>query len=298
MNILCPIHKTTKCVKFRKKFNTKQIVELYKTFYNINTEIYFNSLDEITQYICTKTKYIFFYPYTLAGDHFFYAQLSACSEYYLNWKWEYKQALKWISKGDTILEIACGNGNFLKEASKKASYCVGIDFSAKPYKDKNIEIIKDDYLEFLTNNSNKFDVIVSFQFIEHVSDINNYFNLIKKSLNTNGRLILSTPDNKSIIIKKEEVLNFPPHHMGWWTKKSLKETGEFFGFKTIFVKTEPLPRYLVDKKLYKVEKQRIERYGFLGKVLNRIFHRFYLFLYLNYPSLFKGHTFLIVMNKK
>jgi len=298
MKVLCPIHKTTECVKQKQTFSTRQLIELYKNYYGIDTTQYFEMLEEISLYSCKRTKYCFFYSERITGDRLFYEQLSKQNQYYIPWKWENEQALKWISERDVILEIACGKGDFLKEASKKASVCIGLDLIAEPFKEKNIEIIKEDYLSFFKTNSYKFDVIVSFQFLEHICNIDFFFQHIIRSLMPNGKLILSVPDNESILIKKEEILNFPPHHMGRWTRKSLKKVGELYGFKTIFSKIEPLQPHLVNRRIYMKEIQRIEKLGFIGKILNKLFHRISLFLYIKFPTLFKGHSFIIVMVKK
>lgn len=298
MEVFCPIHKKTECVKQKQAFSTSRLIELYKNYYDVDTTPYFRSFEGIPLYICTKTKYLFFYPGKIVGDQLFYEQLSKQDQYYLPWKWENEQALNWISEKDSVLEIACGNGDFLREASKKASVCVGLDLMADPFKERNIEIIKEDYISFFKTNSDKFDVIVSFQFLEHIYDINEFFQFIIRSLKPNGKLILGVPDNDSIIIKREEILNFPPHHMGWWTRKSLKKVGKLYGFKTIFSKTEALQPHLVNRRSYLKEIQRIERLGYLGKILNKLFHRISLFLYLKFPTLFKGHSFIIVMVKK
>lgn len=298
MEIECPIHKTTQCVKTKKSFSVKNIIQLYNTYYNIDVEPIFGSLQHLLQYTCTKTKYCFFYPETIKGDQLFYEQLSKVPNYYIPWKWEIEQALKWVPKGKSVLEIASGNGIFLKEVAIKASFCVGIDLNAEPLNHNNITILKQDYFSFFKNNTTKFDVIVSFHFLEHIYDIREFFFHVNKALNPKGKLILALPDNNAFLIKKEEVLNFPPHHMGWWTKKSLKKTGEYFGFKTIFTKTEPLQPYLISRNIYLKELQRINSLGFFGKLWNKLTHHFFLNLYTNFPFFFKGHSFIIVMEKK
>lgn len=298
MDVNCPIHKNSQCVKAKHSFPAKKIIQLYKTYYNIDIEPIFGTSQHILQYTCTKTKYRFFYPYTLKGDQLFYEHLSKVTNYYIPWKWENEQALKWIPQGKSVLEIASGNGFFLKEAAKKASFCIGMDIRTESSNQNNITILKQDYRSFFEHNDTTFDVIVSFQFLEHIYDIHDFFFQVSKALNPKGRLILAVPDNNTLIVKKEEVLNFPPHHMGWWTKKSLKKTGEFFGFKTIFAKTEPLQPYLVNRRIYIKEIQRIKNFGFLGKLWNKLTHRFFVFLYTNFLTLSKGHSFIIIMEKK
>lgn len=298
MNVLCPIHNKPDCIKKKQIFLTKKIIEQYNYYYNTDVTSYFKNLNSIDLLVCFKTNYQFFHPQEIAGDYDFYKKISEKNNYYLHWKWEYEKASRWISDNESVLELGCGNGNFLINISKKASYCVGIDLMATTATYDNVKILKEDYQTFFAHNSLKFDVIVAFQFLEHVYDVKEFFRFVKNSLNPEGKLILAVPDNNSLLIKREESLNFPPHHMGWWTKKSLRKAGQHFGFHTIYLKSEPLQPYLFNRRSYMKEVIRIEKLGIFGKLLNKLFYPGSLFLYKKFSYLFKGHSFIIVLVKK
>ena len=299
MNVTCPIHNTESCIKSYKKFPKDYIINIYKNSLNIDVSEYFNKLEVITLYKCKETQYCFFAPPELMGDSKFYEQISKNKWYYSTLKWENYQSIKWLSSDDKVLEIACGNGDFIKEASKKVKYCVGFDINAKPLKNEKIEILNSDYITFFQKNTTLFDVIIAFQFLEHIYNVNEFFKLVKDSLKTNGKLILAVPDNKSIIVKNGGPTNYPPHHMGWWTKRSLKKTCEYFGFRILYLKTEPLDKNYVNIK-HNINVQNIVRkFANKGEIIykNKIIFKFFDFLYFRFPKLFKGHSFIIIAEK-
>ncbi len=113
----------------------------------------------------------------------------------------YKFAANYI-KGKTVLDIACGSGygaNILKKNG--ARKVVGVDIDAatirlckKQY--KNIEFIASSIEKF--NYKSDFDVIVSFETIEHLSQElhRKVLQRLAGLLKPDGLLIISTPNKK------------------------------------------------------------------------------------------------------
>ena len=297
MSVVCPVHQSENCVKLYKTFDKNTIIKQYQETFQINVTKYFEGIENLSLYCCNYTGYCFFVPFTLKGDNDFYMQLSKMEHYYPDWKWEYDEALRQISPNDVVLEIACGNGHFLKAASKKARRVVGFDITTIPYNDENINIFSMDFDSFFKTNTELFDLVVAFQYLEHIDDVNHFFSVVSKVLKPKGKLILALPNSKLSFIKNE-ILNFPPHHLGWWTQRSLKKVAEYFNFNIHISKTEPLyPKY-INRKLYNEELARIQRFGILGRIYNSLTHKIYLYLQKKLSSLFKGHSFLILMIKK
>jgi cyclopropane-fatty-acyl-phospholipid synthase len=113
---------------------------------------------------------------------------------------KYHRILENLNKnGSDILEIGCGWGGFIYEASKRGYYIKGLTLSEeqKSYTDQlikeknlNAEIFIQDYrLE-----EGKFDNIVSIEMFEAVGKEywNDYFAKIKKCLKKDGRAIIQT----------------------------------------------------------------------------------------------------------
>lgn len=114
----------------------------------------------------------------------------------------YLFALKYIKRG-RVLDIACGEGYGSALLAKSAQYVTGVDMSAQTIKEakskyyqnnKNIKFITDNALHFLKNCNQKYDVIVSFETIEHLTSYRDFLILLKKCLKRSGILIISTPN--------------------------------------------------------------------------------------------------------
>tara|TARA_Y100000590_G_scaffold86224_1_gene96599 strand:+ start:9773 stop:10555 length:783 start_codon:yes stop_codon:yes gene_type:complete len=101
-------------------------------------------------------------------------------------------------KGQTVLDVGCGTGNFANEVARKnAKYVLGIDFAneaiktaKKKYSRKNLEFKNLDVKKI----EEKFDVIVSIGTLEHMDNPLQILKKLKKCLNKNGKIILTTPN--------------------------------------------------------------------------------------------------------
>lgn len=75
--------------------------------------------------------------------------------------------------GQSFLEVGCGNGRFLREASTRWSEVVGLDWARSPLIDgvlldcPNVRFVQADATEFQWQRP--FDVVASADFLEHLS---------------------------------------------------------------------------------------------------------------------------------
>ncbi len=213
-NIISPFHSESQLIK---TVPVSQVVAMYKEKCGVYVTESFGSLQEIELYKCMKTGYRFWYPLNLAGDTQFYDKVSlAWENYYKETRWEYKEALANIQPSDSVLEVGCGRGFFLKELEEKGvSNALGLDFNPEAINNK---VTKFDILDKDLNEldiENKFDVICFFQVLEHVSDPFAFLTNVKKLLNKGGRLIYSVPNNEFAPLKNmQDAFDLPPHHVG------------------------------------------------------------------------------------
>tara|TARA_B100000787_G_C16153439_1_gene277729 strand:- start:537 stop:1190 length:654 start_codon:yes stop_codon:yes gene_type:complete len=97
--------------------------------------------------------------------------------------------------GKNILDIGTGTGEFLSLFTQYNANCTGIDSydNFKIKKNKNINLLKIDLFDYLEKNvKKKFDIIFCFEVIEHLKDKDKFFKLLKRSINKNGLIFLST----------------------------------------------------------------------------------------------------------
>ena len=121
-----------------------------------------------------------------------------------------------------ILDLGCGGGLISEGLSKKGANVTGIDFVKDNINIARIHAKKSnlniDYktLDFENEKiSSKYDIIVIFEVLEHLSDWKSFIKKIQSNLKSNGVLIISTI-NKNLISKflaidlAENFLNWIP----------------------------------------------------------------------------------------
>lgn len=115
-------------------------------------------------------------------------------------------------KNKKILEIGCSDGYGSFILAKKAKIVIAMDVdnktilsARKKYNLKNLNFLNTDALSL--SYKNEFDVVISFQVIEHVIDVDLYLTNIKDALKKNGIFILSTPNRLLRLYKGQKPWN-------------------------------------------------------------------------------------------
>lgn len=102
-----------------------------------------------------------------------------------------------------VLEVGCGSGYGSKYLSKYANSITTIDidndsleYSKNNNTNDNINYIHANILDGINIDENTYDVVISFQVIEHIDSIESklYLNEIKRLLKPNGIAIITTPN--------------------------------------------------------------------------------------------------------
>lgn len=145
-------------------------------------------------------------------------------------------------KTNNILDIGCGNGHFLEVAKKRGWNVHGTEFT-----DEAMEICVNKKIEMqqgVLNPENyysiKFDIVVSFEVIEHINNPKTEIQNIINILDTNGLFYFTTPNFNSIsrfILKdKWSVIEYP-EHLSYYTSKTMHRFLSKQGFKKIKIET-------------------------------------------------------------
>jgi 2-polyprenyl-3-methyl-5-hydroxy-6-metoxy-1,4-benzoquinol methylase len=149
-----------------------------------------------------------------------------------------------------VLEIGCGPGDFLLRIKERiGAQCVGIELNNKAIdeaNEKGLTVFHESIKQHARVNKEVYDVVCSFQVLEHISNVNEFLEAQISCLRTGGTLIISVPNNDSWLKRGYNILNMPPHHMGLWNKKSLKNLAKLFNLKIDRVAFEPLQEYHVE----------------------------------------------------
>lgn len=163
-----------------------ELVNLYKRSLNVDISHLF---EEDAKYILCENCDLRFFSPLITGDEKFYNALQTNDWYYMQEKDEFKFARKFISPRDSVLEIGAGQGFFAKNLP--AYRYVGLDFSsnAKVMAAKEGILIENELIEeFSLKHPEEFDVVCSFQVVEHVSNPRSFLKAALSTLKTGGSL--------------------------------------------------------------------------------------------------------------
>lgn len=237
-------------IKKLQDIDILKVIEGYKRRLSIDIEYLFDGITSLSLYECTKTKYRFFYPF-ICGDAKFYQSLQNYDWYYTQDRWDFNTATGVIKDGP-LLEIGCGKGFFLNQIQQKGINCLGTEINPEAIDsciDKGLNVSNKSFTQLSQEYKSSFKYIVSFQLLEHLFDISEFFINCRNLLKDDGKLIIAVPNNESFVFNNLDnsmysditlLLNLPPHHVGHWNRQNLLRVAEYFGFKKISIQYEPL----------------------------------------------------------
>lgn len=244
--IISPVTGKDNCEKV-KSFSTQPIINSYKNDLYIDVEEYFQNIESIDLYKCKESGLRFFIPDIVQGDGDFYKQLQKYNWYYLPLKWEHKRTIKHLPKKGKLLEIGCAEGAFLKIAQKNGMEVEGIELNqnaAEKARNEGLKVHSQLLTDFLlANKREKFDVVCAYQVLEHISNVKQFLEEAITCLKPGGLLFISVP-NMDSFLKYDDggILNFPPHHQGWYTPNVMKKIADIFLMDLVEVSSENLQK--------------------------------------------------------
>lgn len=257
-------------VKHLRDIKVDEIVSLYNSF-NINVARYFRGLKHISVFKCERTSYVFYYPFNLEGDSAFYEHFQSFDWYYMPWKWEHEVTMQYLNDGMSVLEVGCAHGAFLNKVSElfNLNECIGLELNQTALKESTKwKIVNQFVQDYEKNNKEKFDLVCSYQVLEHVADVCQFITSKLNCLKPGGKLIISVPNNESFIKNSDFCLNMPPHHMGKWDSVSLSALEKVFSINLIKIHYEELQKYHIDSYIYS---ERYAKYNrLIGKIVRKI----------------------------
>jgi SAM-dependent methyltransferase len=302
--VLSPL--TQKPAKLIQEIDFDYIKNIYFQNYGLNLLTDDNSIKQIEIWECKQTGYQFYFPFNLSGDSKFYEFFEKFPWYYMPWKWEHKITDEIIEKLDSknILEVGCASGAFLEYLRKKYknSTLVGLELNSEAAlkatsKGLNVEL---ELVEnFANSNKDKFDIVCSFQVLEHISDPFSFLQSSIDCLKKGGKLIICVPNNDSFIkYEKKEPLNYPPHHMGLWTDSSLKSLTTIFNLRLNNIYFENVQDYHFEWYVQVFINRKLG-HNFTSRVIFKFLKLSKMLMLLRpYISEMKGHSVLIELEKQ
>lgn len=183
----------------------------------------------------------FFIP-ACAGDGGFYEQLQTHDWYYQDEKPEYGFARDLVPPGSTVLEVGCGKGAFRSFLPESVRY-TGLEFNdaaIRKARAAGLDVIKQPVEEHVAGGR-QYDVVCSFQVLEHVTAPGEFFHACAAALRPGGKVIIAVPAQDSFLaIAANSPLNMPPHHLTRWSDEALSNLARAEHLENIQIWHEPV----------------------------------------------------------
>ena len=149
----------------------------------------------------------------------------------------YKHVLNKVTKDTSILELGSGSGYKLNKYFTENNFDTygmdlqhSIDHCKVKYTNGNWFV--DNFDQPFPKLDKKFDVIISFDVIEHLERPDNFMSKIKQYSDQKTRVFISTPD-RNVLYGENEGINGPPFnklHVREWNFMEFKLFIEYSGF--------------------------------------------------------------------
>lgn len=155
---------------------------------------------------------------------------------------EILESFESFRKTGKLLDLGCGIGHFAQVAKSKGWEVYGTEFS-----DEAIAICESKGIKMKQGKTQKdmfdaesFDVITSFEVIEHINYPNEEMECVRYFLRKGGLFYCTTPNFNAIeryVLKNEYTVICYPEHLSYYTPKTFHFLMKKHGFKKKFIKS-------------------------------------------------------------
>ena len=167
-----------------------------------------------------------------------------------------------------VLEVGCGIGTVAFELSKKGCRVTGTDISTRAIaygrgKYPGIDLLAQP-AENLDFADQTFDVVVSFDLLEHLVEIEPHLAEVKRVLKEGGYYLLGTPNKYCsgfFDTLRKRNFSWKISHPSLQSWRNLRRRLDRHGYSCRFVKMNPVSEFTVEK---------LRRYGVAAGVARRI----------------------------
>jgi SAM-dependent methyltransferase len=242
--VQCPLCKHTESSVLETLATSTLKKRYHKEF---GVEIDTQGVREIALRLCAICGLKFYVP-RLSDDERFYGQMQKAPGYYIDDKSEYHIARDYVRATDDVLEIGAGRGQF--GALIECRSYLGLEFSPDAIaaaEQAGIRLLHESVQDHARLHANQYDVVCSFQVLEHVSDPGDFLAAAVTCLRPGGRLIVGVPSDDGFIgASPNIILNMPPHHASRWTDQCLANVAGLFDLSVVAIVHEKLAEHHVE----------------------------------------------------
>jgi len=223
---------------------TADLADLYRRR-GLDVAAYFDATPVIQRFRCEHCDLGYFLP-PCPGDEHFYEQLQTQPWYYQDEKPEYAFATQFVKGGDRVLEVGCGKGAFRAFLPADIHY-QGLEFNEEAVQKATaagLSVHREYVEDHARSHPGRYQVVCSFQVLEHVPAPDTFVRACVESLAPGGRLIIAVPAEDSFLaVAPNAPLNMPPHHVLRWSDQALRNLASREGLRIETLWHEPIASF-------------------------------------------------------
>jgi 2-polyprenyl-3-methyl-5-hydroxy-6-metoxy-1,4-benzoquinol methylase len=165
-------------------------------------------------------------------------------------------------KTNNLIDVGCGIGYFLEVAKRRGWNAYGTE-----YTDRAVEICESKGISMKKGELNPenypdgfFDIITSFEVIEHINNPREELSRFKKILRAGGAIYITTPNFNSLlryVLKQSYSVITYPEHLSYYSPKTFNKIFADNGFQKKWIKTTGISITLLLSGLRKKRTQHI-----------------------------------------
>jgi 2-polyprenyl-3-methyl-5-hydroxy-6-metoxy-1,4-benzoquinol methylase len=154
-----------------------------------------------------------------------------------------------VRAGERVLDVGCGEGRFAAELAAAGAQVVGLDVAAEPLRRARERDPELDLRQMPAEGAwplpdASFDAVWAGEVIEHVADTAGWLSELRRVLRSGGSVLLSTPEHGHLqrlrwaLAPRAFEAHFDPRadHLRFYTRRTLSELLEDFGFRDVSVR--------------------------------------------------------------
>jgi 2-polyprenyl-3-methyl-5-hydroxy-6-metoxy-1,4-benzoquinol methylase len=257
------------------------------------------STNEYQMLKCNNCSLEFSNPMKSPGEDWYILAYNSLN-LYPSERWEFQYLINKLQSKDTLAEIGCGSGAFLKKCQEWNIDAYGFDLSSQAVEECRRNGLYASVIDLeLLNIPKKVqnlerNVFCSFHTLEHLERPERLFQIAHKFSTKSTTLWVSIPSNKrpTRFFGETEFLDLPPHHLTRWTPKSLELIARNNGWNLCKIIYEPINTknrlwyYTTRMSIYKKNLENFKKNKHLERVFRYAFYPInYLFDFFNQKNI-------------
>jgi len=156
-----------------------------------------------------------------------------------------------------VLDIGCGEGQFIELLSAKGIEALGIDLDVRMVevcRAKGLDVVKADLFDHLPQQKGRFDGIFSSNVVEHLpaQDALRFLQAAFEALQPGGILLVATPNPESLIVHLYEFWR-DPTHVRLYSRWVLEFLFHYVGFREIVGGVNPRTAWELPSDLHDIQ---------------------------------------------